>query len=613
MRRVLALLAVLCCLLSVLPAALAVPEEPADAEQAELPADEMVEEPVEETTQAPEEAIEEEASAEGRIVYQTQMEDVDLTALEGETSILTMEVTATVDEAGRVGVTQKLEMNIVGDVDELRFSFPENAKKRQIIGRRTKSERENGIRYLTVSARDGFASRETFELYYTLSGVVSEGEESQILTLPLLSLQDYRIGKFTFAVAMPEVFSTIPRFTGGYYNQLVEDIMTVRVEDIWVVGVMKEIVRDNDSLTMTLVVPEGYFVGNHGDSSMPQVLTWIVLALLVAAIIYWLRTLRNPALRVRTRSLPPDGVNPGDLPFLISGGDADFNMLVSHWAVLGYLSIYVNKAGHVILRRRMDMGNERRKFERKLFDLLFADSDICDGASVRYKRVGEKAMQVVRKYWSKRLYVKHSGSPVLVRGLCWLACALACIVAMDAVAPVKGHGFFLLLALIAGAAMGIMLSRAWGTYYMNDAIQTGTGAACGVFMLILGIVGEASLAMIPAIAVTVFLGQQTCHGGMRCTYGDEVVSQTMGFRRFLLHVSEHHVLQMQVRDPQYFYKLLPYAEAMGIGRKFVNLFHDCRLEPCQWYNASRKVPTSASMFYEHYCDTLDLLNMSIKK
>ena len=624
MRRVLALLAVLCCLLTAIPFAAAEPLLPEETveEGPLLPGTEEEEtaDPAEKTDDAQEQApaaeeqeTAETAPSEGKLVLQTQKEDVDLTALEGETSILTMEVTASLDDAGRVTVTQKLEMNLVGEVEELRFSVPENAKKARIIGYHAGSKRENNVRYLTVKSRDGFAARETFELYYTLSEVVSEGEQSQILSLPLLSLQDYRIGKFTFAVAMPELFNTTPRFASGYYDQLVEEIMTVRVEDKWIVGVMKEIVRDNDSLAMELVVPEGYFSGNHGDSGLPQILSWVVLGLLVIAMLYWLRTLRNPPLKVRSRSLPPDGVNPGDLPFILSGGNTDFNMLVSHWATLGYLSVYVKKNGHVLLRRRMDMGNERRKLERKLFDLLFADGDVCEGAGIRYKRVGEKAMQVIRKYWCRRLFVKHSGSPVLVRGLCGVACALASLVAIDAVAPAKGHGFFLLLALVAGLAMGIMLSRTWGCYYMNDAIQTGAGAACGVFMLILGVVGEASLCVLPAIIVTVFLGQQTCHGGMRCAYGDEVVAQVMGFRRFLMRVSEHHVLQMQVRDPQYFYKMLPYAEAMGMGRKFVALFHDCRLEPCQWYGASRKVPTSATAFYEHYCDTLDLLNMSIRK
>ena len=67
------------------------------------------------------------------------------------------------------------------------------------------------------------------------------------------------------------------------------------------------------------------------------------------------------------------------------------------------------------------------------------------------------------------------------------------------------------------------------------------------------------------------------------------------------------------RDPQYFYKMLPYAEAMGLGRRFVALFHDVKLEPCQWYEAARGIPTTASAFYDHYLDTLDMLNISIQK
>lgn len=594
MRRTLALLMLLCCLLGISITAFATEAE--DVEQ--LAEEEMIE------------TAEEEPAAEPLPEEEPQAE---VTAIDGETAIRTMEITVSIDGAGRATVTQSLEMNVVGTVEELRFSFPEGAKNARVMGWRTKAEKEHGLRYLTVSERDGFPRTQTFELCYTIDGIVSEAEDSQVLALPLLSLQDYRIGKLTFAVAMPELFSGTPRFSSGYYNTLVEDVMTVRTEEIWVVGAMKEIMRDNDSLVMTLTVPDGFFSGHHGESRMPSVLTTITLVLLAGVMIYWFRTLKNPPLKVRVRTLPPDGVNPGDLPFLICDGDTDFNMLVSHWAVLGYLSIYVNKAGHVILRRRMDMGNERRKLERRLFDLLFGESDVCDGASVRYKRVGEKAMQVVRRYWGKRLYEKHSGSPALAKMICWLACALAALVAMNAVAPSNGHGFFLFLALIAGAAMGIMIAKIPGCYYMGDWIQVSIGIGCALLLLVIGIVGEAALVVIAAIAVTAFIGWQTCHGGLRRPYGDEVIGQTMGFRRFLLHASEHHVLQMMVRDPQYFYKLLPYAEAMGQGRKFVSLFHDCRLEPCQWYDSARGIPSSAVAFYEHYRDTLDMLNLSIKK
>ena len=72
-------------------------------------------------------------------------------------------------------------------------------------------------------------------------------------------------------------------------------------------------------------------------------------------------------------------------------------------------------------------------------------------------------------------------------------------------------------------------------------------------------------------------------------------------------------MQMLRRDPQYFYKILPYAEAMGQGRHFVSLFHDYKLEPCQWYESARSIPTTAAAFYDHYIDTLDMLNISLSK
>ena len=38
------------------------------------------------------------------------------------------------------------------------------------------------------------------------------------------------------------------------------------------------------------------------------------------------------------------------------------------------------KKGNVILRRRVEMGNERRRLECRLFSELFGDNDVCDGA-----------------------------------------------------------------------------------------------------------------------------------------------------------------------------------------------------------------------------------------
>lgn len=615
MKRLLAVLLLCCCLISTaVPVAMAEPAETEEAAGAQT--QETAEGEVEAEGEAdadPEEAPSQEETEEREETEEPAAAGPDLSVLASETAIRSMDITVTVDAGGRASVHQKIELAIVGTLEEIRFSFPEGAKKADIDGYWTSSSKENGIKYLSVSSRKGFTGTQTFQLSYTLNDLVTGEEASQVLTLPLLSLQDYQIGILTFSVSLPEEFAGQPRFSSGYYNAHVEDLMTVTAAGGVVTGSMNQITRDNDTLTMILSLPEGYFAGNYGESKLSPVMTVLIFLLLALILLYWFRTMKNPPLRVQARTLPPDGVNPGDVPFLLAGGHADFNMLVSHWAVLGYVSFYINKSGHVILRRRMSMGNERRVFERKLFDLLFAEENLCDGASLRYKKVGEKAMAVIPRYWSKRIYDKRSGSPFLAKVLCSFACALATFLAMDAVAPEKLHGLFLFVSLIAGFAMGWMIPRACGAYYLNDWILTGVGAGCGLLLLIIGGMGGATLTMLPTVAVTAFVGWQTAHGGMRRPYGDEVIAQTLGFRRFLHNAADHHVMQMLRRDPQYFYKILPYAEAMGQGRHFVSLFHDCQLEPCQWYESARSIPTTASAFYDHYVDTLDMLNISLQK
>lgn len=596
MRRFLAVL-LCCCLLFTLPAALATElEEPEQTPEEETPAQEQ------EAT--PEESGEEETP---------QTTGPDLSALDSETAIHSMEVTATLDENGRAIVTAKVDMVVVGTAEKLRFSFPAGAKGTAVEGYRSSSDKENGLQYRTVSSKTGFTGNQSFTLTYTMSGLVSGGASSQLLALPLLSLQDYRVGKLTFTVILPKEFTTQPHFSSGYYSELVEDLILYNIGTTSIAGFVNEIMRDNDSLTMTLTLPEDYFRGNYKESSLGTVMTVLAAIVLALALLYWLRTLRNPPLRVQARTLPPDGVNPGDIPFLLAGGASDFNMLVTYWAVLGYLSFYVSKSGHVILRRRMSMGNERRPFERRLFELLFGGEEVCDCASLRYKRVGEKAMQVVPRYWAKRLYEKRSGSPFLVKLLCALACAFASVAAMDSAAPAKLHGLFLLISFVAGFAMCWVIFQACGSWYLNDWLWCGVGVGCGLLLLIVGGIGGATLIVLPTVAVSALLGWQTCHGGLRRPYGDEVIGQTLGFRRFLSHATEQDVQQLQRRDPQYFYKLLPYAEAMGLGKRFVTIFQDCRLEPCQWYESARSTPTTAAAFYDHYADTLDLMRLSIRK
>ena len=136
MKRLLAVLLLCCCLLSAVPVAMAEPAEEADpaaqqtGEPAQMPEEAPAEEPAEEPAETEEDAATEDAAAQ-----------TDLSVLARETAIRTMDIVVTIDKGGRASVTQTLELGVVGDLKEVRFSFPEGAKKTDIAGHWTKSER----------------------------------------------------------------------------------------------------------------------------------------------------------------------------------------------------------------------------------------------------------------------------------------------------------------------------------------------------------------------------------------------------------------------------------------------------------------------------------------
>ena len=139
-----------------------------------------------------------------------------------------------------------------------------------------------------------------------------------------------------------------PTFTSGYYGDVIEDYMNFTVREGMIGGTISTALKDHESLTMTLDVGEGYFAGRYASWSSGWVETALVIVFSVLALLYWALTLRSRPLRVSSRTAPPDAAAPSDLPYLLAGGAPDFNMLICHWAALGYLTIEMDEKGHVL-------------------------------------------------------------------------------------------------------------------------------------------------------------------------------------------------------------------------------------------------------------------------
>jgi len=225
----------------------------------------------------------------------------------------------------------------------------------------------------------------------------------------------------------------------------------------------------------------------------------------------------------------------------------------------------------------------------------------------------EKADEVLRRYWVRRMYRKTSGNPLIMRALGILAGALT---AAEAASPMLPSGFvrWLLLAVIfvLGGVLFAVIQYAPAAYYQGKWPLAGLAAACAAALLAMAQLGEGVLVMLLVIACEVLIGVLTLHGGRRTAFGDEIVAQTRGYRKFLRRVTQSQLQSRLAQDSQYFYRILPYAEAMGLGRSLARTLGDTALEQCDWYQGAKPVPRTAAGFYSSLREALSLMEMSIR-
>ena len=173
---------------------------------------------------------------------------------------------------------------------------------------------------------------------------------------------------------------------------------------------------------------------------------------------------------------------------------------------------------------------------------------------------------------------------------------------------------FLLLAVIfvLGGVLFAVIQYAPAAYYQGKWPLAGLAAACAAALLAMAQLGEGVLVMLLVIACEVLIGVLTLHGGRRTAFGDEIVAQALGYRKFLRRVTQSQLQSRLAQDSQYFYRILPYAEAMGLGRSLARTLGDTALEQCDWYQGAKPVPRTAAGFYSSLREALSLMEMSIR-
>ena len=453
----------------------------------------------------------------------------------------------------------------------------------------------------------------TVNLHYVLPDVVEKNKDGILqLSLPLLSGFDYAIASMEFSVTLPGTITTEPSFVSGYHQADIEKDMFYEIKGANIFGRFHKSLKDHETLLLTMPVEESMFPQPVVEVQSTETAVMGMLICAGLALLFWLIFLRClPARRARCAQ-PPQGFNAGQTDCVLHLRGADLSLMVLTWAQLGYLLIFRDRSGRVILYKQMDMGNERSDYEQWYFRKLFGRRKSVDTAGAVYTDLCRKAAKkpvgirgFVRDYCAGlgifRFFVSGIG---LFGGLC---------VALELAGGSQWQGFLaVVLSAIGAVSAWVMQGWFWDLRRQRkDTLLTGSLLA--VLWLVLGIcAGRWDMAAVFVLGIP-FAGLMMAAGGRRTELGRQTKEEILGLRHYLTTVSEADVQRLCKQNPDYYHDLAPYAIALGAGKSFAKRFGDLQIPDCPYLVVEDAKFTTAAQWYEQLRDAVKRMNANSRR
>lgn len=533
---------------------------------------------------------------------------IQASAAEGETSL---QLQAVVASDGKCQITINATIH-KGNAGPLYFSVPSDATSINVNGNSVQAATVGNFKQVELSSLFGTdAGNYSFTLSYVLRDVIYKTAKGLELRLPLLCSSTYKVDYLRFSLTLPDAVNAKPTFQSGYHQSNIEKDIVYTVNGAAITGSCAITLVDHETLTLFLAVDEEMFPQPILEIFSSDIDTIGIAVCAVLAFLYWLWKLRCMPPRRKPSPFPPEGLNAGQLGTVLGLQNANLSMMVFFWAQLGYIRIHPER-DRVILRKRMDMGNERSDFEQRCFNSLFSKGDQVDCSSYRYALQCQKVARIQPPI--HHLVDKRCGNRrvfQLLTTLCGLFAGLGTGLAI-------GFGGLLQpVTAILGAAFGCYTAyhiQNWaGCLFLHKRHQLILSSFLAVLWIALSFFAGRLLLGILFIAYEFLAGVLAYYGGRRTDEGKQAMAQILGFRRHLKRISHTSLEVLCKRNPDYYFDLAPYALALGVGKSFAHQFGTRPFRECPYIDYPVQEGRTAAKWNRIMEDILDKMDEQNQK
>jgi len=544
------------------------------------------------------------------------------TPASAESAASKVDLLCTVNADGDCLVSMTVVLRLEAAYDQLSYPLPANAKDIRMNGSGASVRQTDAATYVDISKiTRGYTGTASIRFEYTIAEAVKvdpaavEAKAAQKLRLdiPLLSGFDYPVEQMSFTITMPtSQITSQPSFTSIYQQSSIESSLKVDVRGSQIIGYSTATLNDHEGVLMSMPVPEAMFpnVSTFIREGNPEIVPMSVFAVL--ALVYWLLFLRTSPLLPSPATTPPAGITAGELGCHLTLAGGDLTGMVFSWAQLGYILIHVDGNGRVLLHKRMEMGNERNQFENKIFRGLFGARRVVDATGYQYATLSQRVAELVPN--ERSMYKGSSGNMKIFRVLACVSqifCGICVAMNMTTLAVLQ-----VLLGLILsafGAVSAWLIQDIAYRTHLRGKVPVYIGGVCILIWLALGFLcGQIWIPLCCCLGQFLF-GYFAAYGGRRSDLGRYDASQVLGLRRYLKHLPRTDVNRLLGNDPDFFFRLAPYALALGVIKPFSRIFGRRKLDQCPYLLTPVHGKRTAEEWARLMADAADMMDAKARR
>lgn len=471
------------------------------------------------------------------------------------------------------------------------------------------SSRENNNYVLKIGSADKTINgKHSYTISYDYGIGLDKNNKYDELYFNIIGTNsDTSISNVTFKITMPKEFDASKLgFSYGEYGESNTDNISYDVDGNVITGSFEGTLLAGEGLNVRMELPEGYFIRKSVGSSLLECWYYIIPILgVIVAYVVWKNYGKDDQVVDVVSFYPPENMNSLDVAFAKKGSvnSNDAVSLLVYLASKGYIKIVEDKKSKsrfTIQKVKEYDGNNKeeelffRGLFKKVWDSISSD-ELNESFYLTINSILTKKNSTANR---KELFNSKSSNKRYILFLFMLITS-----SLSTIIPALGYKLSdVIFSIIICNLIGIVALIIVGIIYDNNCTKKGLNSALGFaffFVLALAVANFTIIGFEYIYYDTVYLiGFILC---MVCTYliyffylivtkrteyGNKVLGEVNGFKKFLETAEKDKLESLVHDDPSYFYNILPYAYVLGVSDAWIKQFEGIAIAPPEWYESA---------------------------